>query len=406
MRGRRVLPVCQSRWVRGVVCIAAISLGCAPQAGAAVRTPVAGVLPTTAECADAGSTAQPSFAVWPQVVVIAFENKDATYRQASGKTDFLGVVGNPSAPYITQLAADCGHVVNYHAIQYPSLPNYLAATGGSVPAYIADNGTGYRGRDCTWAPTQTANQCHVAAASSPSIFQGLGQAGWQSFQESMTRVCEYGNDANDLYVQRHNPATYYDVLNGVGAGSTLECPGGTLAATGTTYTAQDIPFPVGTPASSLTWISPNLCDDGHSSLSRCWSKTQIANADHFLQGFLPGLIQSQAYQSGQMVIFLWWDSDAHPPTNSTNGGPNLVPLIVLSKTTPAGSTFTGQLAGACSPIGNCTQYPPNHYSFLRTLQDMLSTTQPTYLGHAGDPGQIDLRRAFGLCNTGVVDGCG
>src|SRR5690348_1765904 len=193
------------------------SLAFAVAAGSArAATPSAAALPTSSECAPADSTSRPKFAAWPQVVVIAFENKDATYQPASGKTDTLGVVGNPTAPYITQLAADCGHVVNYHAIQYPSLPNYLAATGGSVPAYIADNGTGYRGRDCTWAPTQTTNQCHVAAANSPSIFPGLGQTGWQSFQESMTKACEYGNDANGLYVQRHNPPAYYDTLNGVG----------------------------------------------------------------------------------------------------------------------------------------------------------------------------------------------
>ena len=35
-------------------------------------------------------------------------------------------------------------------------------------------------------------------------------------------------------------------------------------------------------------------------------------------------------------------------------------------------------------------------------------TEPSpvaYLGHAGDIGQVDLRKAFNLCNTGVIDGC-
>lgn len=363
----------------------------------------ASALPTSAECASAGSALQPSFAAWPQVVVIAFENKDAAYVRANGTHDANGVLGNPNAPYITQLAADCGHVSNYHAIQYPSLPNYLAVTGGAVPPYIADNGTGYRGRDCTWRPTQSTNQCHVAATTSPSVFAGLGDSGWRSYQESMTTHCEYGNDANGLYVQRHNPATYFDALNGVGPGSTLECPGGTSGPT--RYAADDLPFPVGSSVSTLTWITSNVCDDGHSSLSTCWSRNQIANADHFLQGFLPGLISSSAYQAGQMAIFLWWDSDAHAPSSPTTGGPNIVPLIVLSKTVPAGATLTGSLAGPCAPIGDCTQAAPNHYSLLRTLQDMTSAAPPSYLGHAGDIDQIDLRAAFHLCNTGVIDGC-
>ena len=35
-------------------------------------------------------------------------------------------------------------------------------------------------------------------------------------------------------------------------------------------------------------------------------------------------------------------------------------------------------------------------------------TQPSpvsYLGRAGDIGQVDLRKTFNLCNTGVADGC-
>jgi hypothetical protein len=360
-------------------------------------------LPTSNECAPTGSTAEPSFAVWPHVVVIAFENKDAAYVRPDGTTDKSGVIGNPSAPYITQLAADCGQVVNYHAIQYPSLPNYLAVTGGAVPPSIADSGVGYRGRDCVWSPARRGNPCHVPASLSPSIFWQLGASGWQSYQESMTGTCEYGNDANGLYVQRHNPASYYDALNGVGTPTTEECQGGVLG--GATYVANDLPFPVGSQLSTLTWISPNLCDDGHSSLTTCWSTNQIANSDHFLQGFLPSLVQSSAYQAGQMAVFLWWDSDAHTPTNGADGGPNIVPLIVLAKTIPAGSTYTGPVAGACSPIADCTQVPPNHYSVLRTIQDMTSAGTPGYLGHAGDPGQVDLRPAFHLCNAGVADGC-
>ena len=121
------------------------------------------------------------------------------------------MLDNPKAKYFTQLAADCGRVVNYHAIGYPSLPNYIAQTAGMIPPYIASKGGGL-GRDCRWTPGQTSNKCHVTYADSPGLFHQLGATGWLSTQASMTVNCEHGDDANGLYVQRHNPATYFDDL--------------------------------------------------------------------------------------------------------------------------------------------------------------------------------------------------
>src|SRR5580692_7891586 len=40
------------------------------------------------------------------------------------------IIGSSSAPYINQLANDCGLATNYDAISHPSLPNYMAITSG------------------------------------------------------------------------------------------------------------------------------------------------------------------------------------------------------------------------------------------------------------------------------------
>jgi len=78
-----------------------------------------------------------------------------------------------------------------------------------------------------------------------------------------------------------------------------------------------------------------------------------------LQGFLPQLIATPEYQQGRMAIFLWWDSDVHAPKNGAGGGPNIVPLIVLSKNTPKGSVVTGGVAGNCTPAYDCTGAVPS-----------------------------------------------
>ena len=43
----------------------------------------------------------------------------------------VSIIGAPDSPYVTQLARRCGLATDYNAITHPSLPNYLAVTGGT-----------------------------------------------------------------------------------------------------------------------------------------------------------------------------------------------------------------------------------------------------------------------------------
>ena len=81
-----------------------------------------------------------------------------------------------------------------------------------------------------------------------------------------------------------------------------------------------------------------------------------------------------------MAIFLWWNPDVHAPKNGAGGGPNIVPLIVLSKNTPGGSVVTGGVPGNCTPASDCTGAVPNHYSLLRTIEDMTEASPVPYSG--------------------------
>ena len=42
------------------------------------------------------------------------------------------IIGSPDAPYINSLAAAYGLAVSYTGVSHPSLPNYLALTGGDT----------------------------------------------------------------------------------------------------------------------------------------------------------------------------------------------------------------------------------------------------------------------------------
>src|SRR5438270_13473086 len=55
------------------------------------------------------------------VVVIVMENEEAT-----------DVIGNRAAPYTNRLARRYAQATHYYGVSHPSLPNYLALTGGST----------------------------------------------------------------------------------------------------------------------------------------------------------------------------------------------------------------------------------------------------------------------------------
>jgi hypothetical protein len=228
------------------------------------------------------------------VVVIVMENRG------------LGqVAGSPSAPYLDRLAVECGLATDYSGVAHPSLPNYIAMTSGSTDDITDDAGP----------------SAHPLAG--PSIFSLLG-SGWRSLQESMPSGCD--PSSGGTYAAKHNPAVYY---TSIGA----ECP------------SHDVPMndPAPDLAARYTFITPNLCDDGHD--------CPTVVADRWLSVEMPRILDSSEYTSGTTAVFITWDEN--------DAGGTLVPLYVIAPAVPAGTRVTE---------------PFDHYSLLRTTEEMLGLT--------------------------------
>jgi len=105
--------------------------------------------------------------------------------------NYESVIGSPKAPYENRLVAQCGSATNYYAITHPSLPNYLAATGGTT-AGVRDDG------DPSEHPLGNDS---IFARLSPLTTQ------WRTYAETMPRNC--AQTAAGLYAVKHNPAAYY-----------------------------------------------------------------------------------------------------------------------------------------------------------------------------------------------------
>jgi phosphatidylinositol-3-phosphatase len=259
--------------------------------------------------------------VYQHVVWIVMENK--AYSQ---------VIGSPDAPYINNLAGQCGLATNFYAEGHPSLPNYIAMTSGSTQGITDD-------KDPSYHPLSAA-----------SIFSQLGTTAWRSLQESMPTNCY--PVSSGLYLVRHNPAAYYTNI-------------------ATDCLSQDAPLldPVDLSA-RFTFVTPNECDDMHSCPAATTSSQQVQSGDSWLSTFMPKLLNSTEYQSGAMAIFLTWDED-------NGSAQNHVPTVVISPYTTVGTTSGIYLT---------------HYSLLRTTEEMLGVG--TYLDNAA--AAASMRGAFNL----------
>lgn len=193
------------------------------------------------------------------------------------------VVGSPSAPFLRQIATDCGLATNYLAVSHPSLPNYIALTSGSTQS-ITDDGE------------PSAHPLNV-----PSLFSQLG-GNWRALDESMPRPCDRVTSGS--YAARHNPAVYSRSL-------------------GSSCQRNDLPLSLPLDLSaSFTFITPNICDDMHS--------CPVAVGDQWLAGIVPAIIASKQYQSRSLALFITFDENDSGPTNR-------VPTYVVAPTVPRGA---------------------------------------------------------------------
>ena len=156
------------------------------------------------------------------IFVIVMENKERG-----------AIVGNHDAAYINQLAAQFGQANHFYGTTHPSLPNYLAMTGGD-----------------TFGITSDCTDCFVAADNLAIQLENGGRS-WKAYVEGMPSPCFVG-DAPPDYRQKHNPFIYYDNVRQNPTRCDHIVPFTQLAADLQANTLPD-----------FVWISPNMCHSMH-----------------------------------------------------------------------------------------------------------------------------------------------
>jgi acid phosphatase len=298
--------------MKTTVCAIAILLACLSGSAGAAPAPAA------VDATGCGSLAA-SPAPITKVLTIVIEN-----------TDLDEIVGSAQAPNMNALVNACGLAANYHGIQFPSLPNYIALTSGQVPPSIA--GDGVLGRDCK--PSATCQ------STDPSIFtqiDGAAPLSWRTYAEDMPENCTRVNVGE--YVARHNPAVYYP--GDAAACARFDVPSGSPASGAL---ASDL---AGGALPSYSLFIPNLCNDGHDS---CNGVPRVVEQDATIGAWMRSILSSPDYRSGHLLVVITADTSR----SAANG--NLLATILVNPDIPAGTTATARF---------------DHYSLLRLDEELL-----------------------------------
>ena len=273
-----------------------------------------------------------------------------------GGQSYKHIIGKVrEAPYINQLAGQCGLASAYSTITHPAIANDVGALAGDPHGLVH-------------------NACSPCIVTGASLLTQVPS--WRAFIGGMPTPCR--KLATSAYSRLSNPPSYLTVPG---------CPrfdlplgtrtGGRLTQLLTTNTLP-----------AFTMIVPDGCHDTGFDKHCGGVKKRgafIARGDAWLRSWIPLLTSSLAYRSGSMVIFVTWNqgTPAKPlHIACTTGTPRnacRVPLLVISPYVKAGINVTTRLS---------------HYSLLRATEQLLGIH--TQLGNSGRPSAGSLVRAFGL----------
>lgn len=240
------------------------------------------------------------------------------------------VVGNQQMPYLNGLMQQYSVAQGYFADTHPSIGNYFMLTTGQ----IITNNDGYNGT--------------VSADNAVRQLIANGKS-WKEYSESIPYVGYTGGDSG-LYVERHNPCSYFSDVRGNQTQMNNLVPFTQLATDIATHALPNYGF-----------IVPNINDDAHNGT--------LAQADTWLANNIPQLLNSPDFNTpGGGLLIITFD-EAETSDNNFGGGHVVWIAIgpdVRKAYPPAKSKFRVQLY--------------QHESTLRFMMQLLGVT--SYPGNA------------------------
>jgi phosphatidylinositol-3-phosphatase len=355
------------------------------------------------------------------VFVVVLENKSFSQTFAASSP----------VPYLTQtLAGQGAELTGYYGTGHVSLDNYISFLSGQAgtPQTVSDcqefqdfsasGGMGANdqilGSGCVYpASVQTLADQMTAAKLTWKAY--MGDMGNDPTRESatcghpalnttdLTQVAEAPSASvpnGDMYATRHDHFMYFhSIIDNA------------ICQTNVVNMEQNLANDLksASTTANFTFITPNLCDDGHDSPCANGAAGGYPSINAFLTQWIPVILQSPAYQADGMLIINFDESNTTITEGSSgpvitfpgyfccneNLGPNLAPYpqtLNLGSYTLIYENYGGDNTGAIvlSPFikgGTVSSQQYNHYSMLRTIEDIFNLP---HLGNAQTDGLVPL----------------
>jgi phosphatidylinositol-3-phosphatase len=323
------------------------------------------------------------------VFIIVLENKGfaTTFADAS------------PAPYLADTLTRQGAFVReYYGIGHSSLDNYIAMVSGLAPTPETQADCGMfidfvqRGTAPDGQPI--GNGCvypaHVQTIAGQLEARGLT---WRGYMEDMgldpkreAATCAHpaigaadlteGAAPNDQYATKHNPFVYFH--------SIIDSPSCDSNVVALPRLESDLRSAATTP--SYVFISPSLCHDGHDTPCVNGEPGGLVSADQFLRRWVPMITGSPAFRDGGLLIITFDESRASDTESCCNErpGPNVARAGVDG---PGGGRTGAVLLSPFIAPGTVSTVPYNHYSLLRSVEDIFGLA---HLGYAGQDGLVSF----------------
>ncbi len=312
------------------------------------------------------------------VFVINLENKDFANTWGPGS----------AARYLNTTLLVHGKLLsNYYGIGHASLDNYIAEISGQAPnpktqgdctTYVpfVSTGTGSYG--------QALGSGCLYPAAVKTVADQLTAAGktWRGYMEDMGTPCRHPElgqvdmtiapKPEDMYATRHNPFVYFASLTGSSACAQNDVD--------FSHLATDLKSVATTP--NLSFITPNVCHDGHDQPCVDSEPGGYVSADRWLAAEVPVLMASPAYKADGMIIVTFDESAGADATACCHTPPD-PNAAQPGGTGPGGGRIGAVVVSTRVKAGTTDATPYNHYALLCSIEDMFGLS---HLGFAGAPG--------------------
>jgi hypothetical protein len=307
----------------------------------------------------------------------------------------------PFAPYLAQtLTAQGAFLPNYYGIGHASLDNYVALVSGQAPnertqldcPLFADFVARQPGLDAHGQVLGLGCVYPNIVTTLPDQLEAAGLT-WKGYMEDMgsdpnreratcghprigTRDYTLIATAKDKYAAKHNPFVYFHTIIDDQARCdahvvNLEALSKDLLSTATTP--------------NYVFITPNLCNDGHDPECVDGTPGGLMAIEAFLRKWVPLITASPAFEQDGLLVITFDESEGNGPEGATAccGEQPLAsarrPAGVIG---PGGGRIGAVLLSRYIKPGTVSKVPYNHYSLLRTVEDIFGLT---HLGYAAEP---------------------